>query len=792
MKFSVADLLDHLPSSGSLDTGKLEKILRLSNRSEKQSLSLALQGLNKLGVVNLLENGEVSRNDDNQLIEARLRCSSKGFCFAIRDDGGEDIYIRDHQLNHAWNGDRVLVRITREGGRRRSPEGGVQCILERNTTSLLAQVERQEERLLAVPLDDRLLATIELPEGDASHLPAGDSPSVVEVDVDQFPVAQFTARGHVERPLPLDAGPSGDRELLITKANLHKRAAAPRSSAKAPAPKKRVDLTDQASLLLRGWSGTSAPCLPALHVEPHDGGTRLWVHAPSVAERITPGNSIDQWIQDQGEAVCLGDTWQPLLNTTLSQASRFEVDGSQDAISLRIDISADGAVNDFEFLLSKVRPVATVSNEALKAIAARKPKARTVPAVLKPLKDQLGQIETLLFCARSLQQAALAQGAIELHLPTPAIDTLGDLRAAKPDASRHQWLSPLDEEDPNAILSVLIRTADQCWAQHAIDLHLPIVVLETSVPDPSTLTDVAKTAIALDLPLELDEDGTPSASDLSKAFQNTPLRRMLDLQMRQAISTPQLRVVRNTNEAGSAEGNEENTSEEGSNSDISNTVTRGDEHSESGLNACSVGAPWCCPTLHASDLINQHVLAALLNEGKDRPTVRHKDRANLGQKGAGRQVSWPLFTATQDEKLRDGIQERQIVRLNNRRRQVAELEKDLVAMAQSRSAEPMVDEEHVGVISGVQSYGFFVELPPSMVEGMVHVSALNDDWYEYRSRQNRLVGRRNRRVFQLGDEVKVRVVKVDVLRNQIDLDIVVSESAGSDDNSALPVAVSDN
>ena len=203
-------------------------------------------------------------------------------------------------------------------------------------------------------------------------------------------------------------------------------------------------------------------------------------------------------------------------------------------------------------------------------------------------------------------------------------------------------------------------------------------------------------------------------------------------------------------------------------------------------------APWCCPTLHQADLINQHVLAALLNEGKDRPTVRHKDKVNLGQKGAGSRVSWPLLTATQEQKLLDGFQERQAMRLNNRRRQVSELEKDLIAMAQTRSAEPMVGEEHVGFISGVQSYGFFVELPPSMVEGMVHVSALNDDWYEYRSRQNRLVGRRNRRVFQLGDQVNVRIVKVDVLRNQIDLDIVVSESAQADDDKALPVAVSDN
>ncbi len=64
--------------------------------------------------------GDVSaRSRNSEFIDARLRCSSKGFCFAIRDDGGDDIYIRDHQLNHAWNGDRVLVRITREGGRRR-------------------------------------------------------------------------------------------------------------------------------------------------------------------------------------------------------------------------------------------------------------------------------------------------------------------------------------------------------------------------------------------------------------------------------------------------------------------------------------------------------------------------------------------------------------------------------------------------------------------------------------------------------------------------------------------------
>jgi ribonuclease R len=91
----------------------------------------------------------------------------------------------------------------------------------------------------------------------------------------------------------------------------------------------------------------------------------------------------------------------------------------------------------------------------------------------------------------------------------------------------------------------------------------------------------------------------------------------------------------------------------------------------------------------------------------------------------------------------------------------------------------------------VQSYGFFVEVPPSQVEGLVHVSSLKDDWYEYRSRQNRLVGRKNRRTYRLGDAVEVEIEKVDALRHQIDLAVVLpegwdSESEPADPESAAP------
>ena len=793
MKFTVADLLDQVPHDGCVEISKLEKILRLTNRADKQSLGIALKGLDRLGVLSLEEESSVSRGDDIGLIEARLRCSSKGFCFAIRDDGGEDVYIRDHQLNHAWNGDRVLVRIIRDAGRRRSPEGGVQCILQRATTSLLAQVEQQDERLLAVPLDDRVLASIELPEGDSNYQLEGPATSVVEVQLDRYPIAQHPARGHVARSLPLNGGIDADRDLLLTKAHLHNRASAPRTTIKAPVDKRRHDLTDQPCLLLNNWVIDGAPHLPAAHVIPHEGGTRLWIHAPAVAERVNPGNSLDQWLCEQSEALCLGNKWIPLLSPNLSKAAAFNVGESQAAVSVRIDFDSEGCAHDWEFCLTQIRPVAEVTSEALTALAGRKPRSRAIPAALKSIKDHIGQLETLIFCAKALHAAELRQGQIELDLPTPDLETLGDLRATEPDGGNRQWIEPLREEDPFSILAIFLRAAHATWTQHCLDFNLPALVLQANDPESGSLNDVAKAAIALELPLSLDEEGTTSASELAQALITSPSRRVLNLQLRQTLPDPQFRLIQSRakqislpNEEDAAATEIENSQEE---PEIAADTAAMSAPAQDGTTP--LFAPWCCPTLHYADLLNQQVLCQLLNDGKDRPSVRQKETVNLGSKGAASTMTWPLFSGSLQQRLQELLQERQLQRLNSRRRQQAELSKDVIAMAQARSAEPMLDHEQQGVISGVQSYGFFVEIAPSMVEGLVHVSSLNDDWYEYRSRQNRLVGRRNRRVYKLGDPVTVRVTKVDVLRNQIDLDIVMTPEEKQQDESPMPVAVSE-
>ncbi|MFM7085902.1 MAG: RNB domain-containing ribonuclease [Cyanobium sp.] len=741
MKFTVADLLDQLSSDAVLQLSGLEKALGLSTEQEKEQLRIGLDAMVRLDLVQENEAGLLRQNNPD-LIPARLRCSSKGFCFALREDGGEDIYIRDHQLNHAWNGDRVLVRITREGGRRRSPEGGVQCILERGTASLLAQVERQEERLVAVPLDDRLLTTVELPEQDAGHLTPAEE-SVVEVMIDRFPVAQFAPQGHVVRSLPVQGGEQADLDLLLTKHHLHERPAAPKATLKNPGARSRTDLTALPTLLPVAWNGDEAPFLPALSLEERpEGGQRLWLHSPAVAERFSLGSALDGWMRDQGDALCAGRRWLPLLPSALTKAAAFQVGKENEAVSVAWDLNTAGELEHYRFCLSRIRPDARLEPAALQALGERSPRARSVPAALRSLKEHLPLLEQLTALAGTLRQQRLQSGSIDLDLALPPLESLGDLRQPAPELHRQGWLVDLPASDPTAILREAVLLAGRALGRHLAALQLPGLFLVQAAADPSEINEVAKAALALEIPMELSADGNASAAELAAAFAATDRRRALQQLLRDSLRSAQLSL-----EAGP-------------------NALAGEELAY---------APWACPALHYVDIWNQQLLVTLLSEGKDRPTVRHKTTADIASDSCHGSIDWALLVPSQLAPFQQGLQHGLVQRLNGRQRIVQEFQEDLLAMVQARAAEPLVGQILPGVISGVQSYGFFVEVPPSNVEGLVHVSSLKDDWYEYRSRQNRLVGRKYRRTFLVGDPVEVEIQKVDALRHQIDLAVVLPD-----------------
>ena len=95
----------------------------------------------------------------------------------------------------------------------------------------------------------------------------------------------------------------------------------------------------------------------------------------------------------------------------------------------------------------------------------------------------------------------------------------------------------------------------------------------------------------------------------------------------------------------------------------------------------------------------------------------------------------------------------------------------MINIKQVRKTEKLIGNIYNGLIMTVQSYGFFVEISELNVEGLVHVSTLNNDWYEYRSRQNISIGRKSKKSYKIGDKINVKIIKVDILKYQIDLEL---------------------
>ncbi|MDG1463336.1 MAG: ribonuclease R [Gammaproteobacteria bacterium] len=93
--------------------------------------------------------------------------------------------------------------------------------------------------------------------------------------------------------------------------------------------------------------------------------------------------------------------------------------------------------------------------------------------------------------------------------------------------------------------------------------------------------------------------------------------------------------------------------------------------------------------------------------------------------------------------------------------------------------EEHVGDEFDGVITGVTHFGIFVTLGDLFVEGLVHVTGLNNDYYQLEHGGLQLAGERTGKTFGLGDEIKVRVTRVDVEDAKIDLELVQNEEDSS-------------
>ena len=108
-------------------------------------------------------------------------------------------------------------------------------------------------------------------------------------------------------------------------------------------------------------------------------------------------------------------------------------------------------------------------------------------------------------------------------------------------------------------------------------------------------------------------------------------------------------------------------------------------------------------------------------------------------------------------------------------RLAADAERDSIKFMQVKFMEKHLGEEFTGVISGVADFGFWVQIPENGAEGLIKLRDLMDDSYSYDQKNHLVEGSRTGNQYQLGDQVTIKVVKVNLVQKQLDFKIVNRE-----------------
>lgn len=109
---------------------------------------------------------------------------------------------------------------------------------------------------------------------------------------------------------------------------------------------------------------------------------------------------------------------------------------------------------------------------------------------------------------------------------------------------------------------------------------------------------------------------------------------------------------------------------------------------------------------------------------------------------------------------------------SQKEKKAAEAERASIKYKQAEYLEDQIGHEYTGIVSGVTEWGMYVEIQENKCEGMVRLRDIDDDFYTLDEKNYAIIGQRKKKVYQLGDEVQIKVKKVDLEKRQIDFKLI--------------------
>jgi ribonuclease R len=782
----LSEHLQRLVSSGQL--------VRLD--SDRYSIPKAAASKNVLvGKLSMHRGGYGFVTPDTTSLDERLKAQLAG-----------DIFIPPPAVGSAMHGDRVLVEIAtiRPDGR---AEGRIVRPVVRAHNTVVGIFHHGNRGNYVTPTDQKISQDIVIPPGmeypeDPSS--AGVSPAVprtsrpsqsdarkqksvdrvlgdeaarrtewddlegvvVDVEITDWPSATQNPRGRVVEILGYEDDFGVDVEVIIRKFHLPHRfppevldqAQSIEPIIPAPEVQRRRDFRALPIVTIDGE--TARDFDDAVTVQQIDGGNyELQVHIADVAHYVTRDSLLDQEARLRGTSVYFPDRAVPMLPLELSTdicSLRPQVDRL--VLSCVMKIDHRGEILGYELsegiIRSAERMTYTDVNAVLEGDAGTRKRYAGLVETFEMMRD----------LALILNRKRERRGSIDFDLPEPVIefDEFGLMKS----------ITRSERNIAHRLIEEFMLSANECVAGYLENKPVASLYRIHEKPDAKRVYDFEVIAAAFGYSLgvgALPIQRVQFKSDRRSSYGTGKRPREFEIPKEVHI-TPRMYQKLTEKIAGKPE--------ERILSFLMLRSLRQARYSEENLGHFALAATtythFTSPIRRYPDLIVHRILKEVLREATNDQAARAASPAKAvamdapspwskrRDHTAHREALEPLTGPISVEELHDIADES-----SRSERRADEAERDLMEWKKVKFMQDRVGEDFDGLIISVTKFGFFVELTDLFIEGLVPLGSLTDDRYTYHENTREIIGQRNRKIYGLGQRIRVLVDRIDPVEKKI-------------------------
>lgn len=691
---------------------RLSKELGLEQPTQRDALRNRLGAMVRDGQLVVDRRNVYAIASRMELVAGRISAHQDGFGFLVTERGEDDVFLSMRQMKAVFHGDKARVRIRGKDRRGRS-EGEIIEVTERNTDQLVGRLYFEHNLAFIEPLNNRINHDVLLTRESVEGCKQGQ---IVVVSITEQPSLHGIPQGKLAEVLGDVLTPDMEVEIALRNNDIPIEFPDDVIETVDRMPievteadmEGRVDLRDLPLVTIDGEDARDFD--DAVYCEAKtSGGWRLFVAIADVSHYVRVGTALDQSAFDRGTSVYFPQYVVPMLPEKLSNGlCSLKPKVNRLALVCEMTISANGRVSSYQFYEAVIRSAARLTYTEV---------ARTLAGgessdAIKGLEHHILELQELYNVLVGLREE---RGALDFDST--------ELQFSFDDDGNVTGIRPRSRNTAHRIIEECMLCANVSTARF-VGRHKKPGLYRVHEPPEAEKTEALREFLAR-FGVDLPGGDVPTPRDYQWVIER--------LRTRKNGHVLQVSLLRSMNQA----------------------VYQAENKGHFGLNYPAY-THFTSPIRRYPDLLIHRLVKSVIHS-------RMQTSAVVRPTPISKEAFYPY-------EMEEVVMLGEHCSYTERRADTAVY--DVLEWIKCSYVSDRVGDILEGVITGVTKFGFFVELSDIFVEGLVHVSTLAGDYYQYDQASQSLTGERTKRVYGMGDSVSVQVARVNVDERKVDFELV--------------------